>query len=607
MTRTIALALLASALQAQSYTYDAAGRLIRVAWPNGRGIEYTYDAADNLLRARPLSLPPAAASVSARQTAPGSNRVEWTATGTAPDSWLIRRRAPNGEWQNLATVSGANTTFQDNATSGIAYEYQVAASTGGQSSAWSRPFQASNSSRVELNVPLSGFAEVSTLGSATQVRGGSVNLDVVSGSIPYGSASFTYLQNGVVASEAAVPASPPTTRGRIFVEERTGLASPTGHYPGTISVSTGVGLTNPNSAPVELDLTLRDRNGAVVVSAKGVLDANAHTALLVPDLRTIAPGFIVPPSFAQTSGFGSLELASSLPISFMALRATTNQRNEVLFTSIPVADLRDEPATGPAAFPHFADGGGFTTALALMNTTSNALTGVLEFYSSAGALVSSSRYAMPPNGAFLVETDGRGEVRSGWVRMLPDSGQPAPAGAGIFRLVQNNTVVSESGVPAAAPSTRVLLFMDRRAGRDTGAALANPSGSQATVTLRLLIPGGPARVALLPPNGHLAAASADLIASLPDGFSGVVEVQSSTPLAALTLRFLNNSRSELIMSTLPVGDLTRIAPSPVVFPHIADGGGFRTQLLLLGSLSPSLATAFFRDDFGNPLEVAQLP
>ncbi len=53
MLRTIALfAILAGTLAAApiKYSYDAAGRLTRADYGDGRVITYTYDAAGNLLR-----------------------------------------------------------------------------------------------------------------------------------------------------------------------------------------------------------------------------------------------------------------------------------------------------------------------------------------------------------------------------------------------------------------------------------------------------------------------------------------------------------------------------------------------------------------------------
>jgi hypothetical protein len=35
------------------------------------------------------------------------------------------------------------------------------------------------------------------------------------------------------------------------------------------------------------------------------------------------------------------------------------------------------------------------------------------------------------------------------------------------------------------------------------------------------------------------------------------------------------------MTTFPIADATRAAPSPIVFPHIADGSGYTTQFILL--------------------------
>ena len=43
------LCLAAATAQTVNYTYDAAGRLTGVAYPNGTTISYTYDPAGNLL------------------------------------------------------------------------------------------------------------------------------------------------------------------------------------------------------------------------------------------------------------------------------------------------------------------------------------------------------------------------------------------------------------------------------------------------------------------------------------------------------------------------------------------------------------------------------
>ncbi len=622
MIRAILFVLSAAALSGQTYHYDAAGRITSVVWPNGRAIDYTFDASDNLVSVRPANAPPAPAAVSGVQGSAGSNTISWSAPGAAPSNWILQRRAPGGDWQPLATLPGSATSYTDTAAGSIAYEYRVAAATGGRSSAWSRAFLPSTPSRVELPVNQAGAAALRTLATSPDVQAGYVTLDIESGAVPYGTAVFTYVQNGVTASEAAVPASPPTTRARLFIEQRNGVTAALTQFQGAVNITTGIGIANPNPQPAELNLVFRDAQGLVVASARGALPARGHTALLLNDLNTIAPGFQVPPAFADGPGIGSLDIESEIPISVMALRATINQRSEVLFTSTPVADLTLPNASGPQVFPHFADGGGFTTAIALVNPLDTPLSGTLEFFASdggpipvaprGGEPVTTTRYLINPNGAWIFESDGRLETRSGWVRLIPDGAQAAPFGAGVFRLGLNDVVVSESGVPSSALTPGARIFIDRTAGRDTGVAIANPSNFPVNVTLRAyqldgVTPATAARVVPLPARGHLAAASAGLVGTLPDGFTGVLSIESPNPIAALALRFLTNERSDLIMMTLPIADLTRPAPFPVIFPHIADGGGFQTQLLLLAPPSTSLTIATFQDSNGQPLPVAGLP
>ena len=60
-----------------------------------------------------------------------------------------------------------------------------------------------------------------------------------------------------------------------------------------------------------------------------------------------------------------------------------------------------------------------------------------------------------------------------------------------------------------------------------------------------------------------------------------MDISSATPFAALTVRSLVNERDDYLITTFPIADATRTAPSPVVFPQIADGGGYFTQFILI--------------------------
>jgi hypothetical protein len=72
---------------------------------------------------------------------------------------------------------------------------------------------------------------------------------------------------------------------------------------------------------------------------------------------------------------------------------------------------------------------------------------------------------------------------------------------------------------------------------------------------------------------------------------------------ALTLRSLNNARNEFLITTFPLADSNQGAPQPLIFPQIADGGGFKTQFILLGVNGASTTTTNLFGDTGAPISV----
>jgi len=84
-------------------------------------------------------------------------------------------------------------------------------------------------------------------------------------------------------------------------------------------------------------------------------------------------------------------------------------------------------------------------------------------------------------------------------------------------------------------------------------------------------------------NGHAAQFADQLISGLPAGFTGVLDISSLTPFAALTIRSLINEVGNFLMTTFPIADQNRTAPSPIVFPQVADGGGYVTEFILISA------------------------
>jgi len=66
----------------------------------------------------------------------------------------------------------------------------------------------------------------------------------------------------------------------------------------------------------------------------------------------------------------------------IAIRGLTNERGEFLITTLPVADVNVAPTAG-FLFPHYADGGGWTTQVVLVNTTDSTISGSVEFLGTA--------------------------------------------------------------------------------------------------------------------------------------------------------------------------------------------------------------------------------
>ena len=126
----LAAGALACLLPAQSYQYDAAGRLIRVAYPQGGGIAYTYDASDNMTSATPLHLAAAPSGLQIARLSPAEARISWQASEQANGYVIERRREGTTVWEQIAIVSGGATTFIDtNLEPGVRYSYRIAAST----------------------------------------------------------------------------------------------------------------------------------------------------------------------------------------------------------------------------------------------------------------------------------------------------------------------------------------------------------------------------------------------------------------------------------------------------------------------------------------------
>jgi len=142
--------------------------------------------------------------------------------------------------------------------------------------------------------------------------------------------------------------------------------------------------------------------------------------------------------------------------------------------------------------------------------------------------------------------------------------------------------------------------------------MANPGGTPISVRVSAfqldgITPAGTnSSLIQLAGNGHTAAFAEQFIPGLPIGFTGVLDISAPSPFVALTLGSLVNARNDFLLTTFPIADFTQAVTGPLVFPQVADGGGYQTQIILLnGSSAPSTVSINYLGNDGSPLKLSR--
>ncbi len=476
-------------------------------------------------------------------------------------------------------------------------------------------------SKVNLTVAAGGAASYPTPASSGSLRSGYAVGQSASAAVPHGSAVFGVTQGGVTVSEAAVPAAKPTAAARIFVEYASKVVSDLPNASrDPMDIFTGIALVNRGEKAAALIFTLRDLQGQTLAVGHGSLAPSAQRSRFLHQLQELAPDFLLPADFPVTRRWGTLEVSSDQPLALTALRMTVNQRGNTLFTTVPAADLAQPPSLLPLTFPHLANGEGYVTSFCLLNPSTQRQSGTLRFYSDdglpwtvrsrSGEAGSSFPYTLPAGGGYLFQTDGSpSAIQTGSLQLIPDSGSSTPAAAGIFSRTSGGLLITEAGIPPATPTTHARIYLDMAKGHDSGLAIAMPASTPGQITLKAFLAdgvtpaGGAEKNIILPGNGHISAYVGQWIGGLSSGFQGVLDIASAVPFSALTLRTLTNSRNDFLITTLPVADLTQTPALPILFPQMADGGGYQTEFILLSPSEKSTVTLSFFGPEGAPFSM----
>ncbi len=426
------------------------------------------------------------------------------------------------------------------------------------------------------------------------IRVGYVNITAAPGeNAVAGSALFSFSNgDGVLVSEAAVPASRTISDGRALVDEK--------------DTRTAVAMANAGPEPATVNLSLHDRRGAQLGTRSVSLGAGEQRSSFVAELFGELPANFL----------GSLAFASDRPLGVLTLREATNGFGEPLYSTVPVIEESQAPSTTPLIVPHLAAGRGYVTRLLLAGAGVDAARGSIRLVSPDGRPLllqvdgearTDWDFEIPPRGAYRVELTNESDLAVGYAVITPRGGDPAPAGAALLQLRDGQGLVTEAGVEVTNAGSAARVFVDT-VGTRTGMAIANSSNVAAEVDLTLVDRFGFQQAEsqrTLLAGGHLAVFVDELFGPLAPGFTGTIDLRSETPVAVTSLKLTLNARAQQVLTTLPVVRPGSLATA-TLFPQVVLGGGFSTRLILInGETGLSAAgTIAFRLFDGQPMPVS---
>ena len=347
------------------------------------------------------------------------------------------------------------------------------------------------------------------------------------------------------------------------------VTSPTTKFVTFAETHTGVAFANPSSSQTAniIVRALPSNPGPALASQTISLAPGAHQSANLGPLLGL-PGFI-----------GSVQIISDNPIVSLSLNAeATSPTAGLVISSVPPGDLDASTqlptATGSAAvpatasgnlyyFPQFTFGGGWQTTLTLVNYSTQTVSCQTSFYSDSGAALpvpfgdtsSGGRTdLLGPAAVVHVQTQSAGNASiSGWAQAQCTG--PVKASL-LYRFFDQNGHGSEVGVSAVtAPATELASFAEAQ----TGIAFANPStSSPANISVIALssdgsVSGTP-RLVTLGPGAHTAF---NLGLS---GVTGSIQITSDSPIVCLALNAEATTPDDLVISSLPSGELNPGTP-----------------------------------------------
>ena len=214
---------------------------------------------------------------------------------------------------------------------------------------------------------------------------------------------------------------------------------------------------------------------------------------------------------------------------------------------------------------------------------------------------------LPGGASQILQTDGLGSLVAGAAVVTSAAAIGVSA---IFTIYdRNGNYVTESGVGVSEALASFVIPVDTTGLFNTGMALFNFNGVDATITLTLRGTDGlqvSTAPMVLKSHGHTASfiAGAGQLFPGATNFQGTLLVQSTVPIAAMVLR---QNLTPLSYTSLPVVS-TASTKQTLNVAHVANGtyasGSFKTSFLIFNiSASPANVVLALTQDNGTPFSV----
>ena len=362
------------------------------------------------------------------------------------------------------------------------------------------------------------------------------------------------------------------------------------------STQTVVAIANPSGVPAIAEISLTTLAGtATGAPVRVTIPANGQVLFLLNEL----PGFQTVASF---QGFLRVAGVSGAKLAAVGLRALYNSRADLLATT--TGPLHDEASTaGSLVLPYVTDGGGFTTQVVLTGGSSELISaGVLRFFGTDGSPLNMD------------------ELRTGSIQIIPVQGTLPPHAHAVLSHTSNAITLFQTAIAAQQPSSALRLYAEGSGNFDaaeslsarTWIAVANPSSSTVPVRFELQLFDGRTVTASapvnIPANGQIATSVNAIpgFETLPASFQGMLTARagSASGITAASFLAVNNEGGEMIVTT--TGPLDENATSSrLIFPHIAEGGGYTTKFIVVNGTPNQKASGVvqFITQQGTPLGV----